>query len=353
VEFRFNLNSMELNRSVQAAPAEAAQALFWKKTLHHATGKMFRERAKMVSIILMKKALFTVILLLVAAGCHDRETERLRLSFVTGENWRGKAEIAKYEGNITRYGQKRPANLILVTVIEPFNLSQMVKSDTGRDAVDVLKQNQLLSYTTGVYRYSQMNSVFWKVRTGAFLKAVMTSQEWCGQTFKEMRRNGPVLNFRYNSYWEGEAVGESKYEERMGESFVLYDELPLVVRSDDFEKLPGLRVFPLLMSSQVNRPDWDIYSAQRRPAFTPAVVSVSSEKIQSLKGEVAARKISVSWEEGGARKMEDFYIDARSADRTLLAWRRYDGSLFQLKSLHYVPYWKMNHNGDTLESRVR
>lgn len=293
-------------------------------------------------------------LLLVAAACTPKPADSPRFHFpwLAEAQWRSAAEIASYRGEVTRYGAARPAQLDLITVSEPFNLKQLVKAEKpDASSVTALKQNQVLSYQTGVYPYRQMNGLFWRTGDGSLLKATMTSQEWCGQTMKELRKEGDHLRFSYSSYWEDEATGTAVVrvpEMEAGERAVLYDELPLLVRTTEFRHYRKLYVFPLLMSSQVRRPDWDIGAPARTPRYLPAVSQPQAESLTIAGKTYEALRIEISWTEAGAKRVETFWVDTKSPHRTLLRWKRYDDSVFTLESQSFAPYWQLNRPGDRL-----
>lgn len=293
---------------------------------------------------------FVVITTIVFTSCGPKAQDetRFQLPFLDRPEWKGKAEIARYSGTIIRYGQFRPASLVLITVWEPFHPKELVKSDTGKDAIGALKQNQVWSYQTGVYPYRQMNSLFWRPENGELLKATMSTQEWCGHTFKDLRREGGHLRLSYNSYWEGEAVGELRIAIPGGPT-LLYDELPLALRSDVVRRNGNVHVFPLLMSSQVKRPDWDIFGEPRTPAFEPG--SIVTEQVKKQIGGIEHNVFRTTVEvQRGTNKLRDIYfIDADSPNRTLLRWERYDGSVLTLEKVTFAPYWQMHKNGDTLD----
>lgn len=252
----------------------------------------------------------------------------------------GIAEIARFTGTVQRYGVMRNATLDLITVYEPWNPGQDVKSESRSNAY-ALKQNQVLSYNTGVYPYRQMNSLFWNAENQAFIKASMTSQEWCGQTFKELRTVAGKLRFFFNSYWEGEASGTRFLEPQKDPNRAfLYDELPLLVRS---ENLPtgSIKLFPMLMSSQVKSPYWDIGNEKVNPGFIEATIERNREEAAQPGFEV----VSVHFELGGKNRVDRFYIDE---NRRLIKWERNDGGVFTLTSTHRAKYWELNGPGAQL-----
>ena len=324
----------------------------------------------------MRFKLFIMLLLgsclVNAAGCYDGGGARLRAAplghsryftfpWLDRLEWKGQAELARYTGKVLRYGQRRLAELFLITVTEPFNLKQMVKSENDNIGTLALKQNQLLSFQTGVYPYRQMNSVFWQVGRGNLLKASMTSQEWCGQSFKEARILPNHLQLTYNSYWEGEGTGymrvplpQTSSGAKSGKKLLLlYDELPLLVRSPQLEQYSTFWLFPLLMSSQVLRPDFDVGKPARRPNFVRAKLDFAKVKFKlGSKSFSQVQRVSVRFKDpGGGRQKEQrdlFYVHDKGANRVLLAWERHDGSRLDLQGLYYAPYWKLNRLHDKL-----
>ncbi len=288
--------------------------------------------------------------LLFAIGCSRTPADETRflLPFLERSEWKGKAEIARYSGTIIRYGQFRPASLVLITVWEPFHPTELVKSDSGKGAVGALKQNQVLSYQTGVYPYRQMNSLFWRPESGTLLKATMSTQEWCGHTFKDLRREGGHFRLSYNSYWEGEAAGELRIAIPGGVT-LLYDELPLALRSDTLRKDGSIHVFPLLMSSQVKRPDWDIFGESRTPDFEPGKLTTDHTTLLIKGKSHNVFMTGVEFERGKNRLRDTYFFDADSPNRTLLRWERHDGSVLTLDKVTFAAYWQMNKNGDTLD----
>jgi hypothetical protein len=243
---------------------------------------------------------------------------------------------------VIRYGEPRNATLSLITVYEPWNQSEAVKAETNVSSNSyALKQNQVLTYQTGVYPYRQMNSLFWDSKSHSFLKASMTTQEWCGQTFKELRPVAGKLRFFFNSYWEGESSGTRFLEPpgNPGRAF-LYDELPLIVRS---KSLPSgkIRLYPMLMSSQVKRPYWDIGEKETAPTFIDATV----EKNQEETAAGAIEVITVQFEMGDKMRVDRFYVNQQ---RRLIRWERNDGGVLNLVSTHRAKYWQLHGTADAL-----
>ena len=122
----------------------------------------------------------------------------------------GKAEFNIYDAQIARYGIPRPCEVLHILVRELFDPKQLVKPDSPNqpDAIAVLKLNQILHVPTGLYVYQQMHSNFWRVDNAQLLKFSLTSNDSCGNTFKEARREGDHLAYEYHTYWDGMADGK-------------------------------------------------------------------------------------------------------------------------------------------------
>jgi hypothetical protein len=293
---------------------------------------------------------FFISVILFSGACRgpDEDAKRLRFGFLEDARYQGQAEIAIYQGRIQRYGQMRDAELTLITVTEPVNPDERVKSEGRGPAVAGLKQNQLLTFQTGVYPYRYMNTLLWNQSTGRLFKVSMTSQDWCGQTAKTFLPTGGAGRMDFSSYWEGEGQGSLVVtippETGLSRS-ILYDELPLIVRSAEAENFRELQMFPLLMSSQVYRPDWDIGGSRRTPRFEPASWSVESVRA-ALPANRDAWKITVR--HGPDKALADEFLVEKSPNRTLLSWKRYDGGELVLKRHTFADYWKRNKPGDAL-----
>ena len=95
----------------------------------------------------------------------------------------------------SRYGQPRQTEVLHILVREPFELRQMVKPDNWQrpGVIQVLKMNQVLHIPTGLYVYQQMQSNFWRADNARLAKFSLTSNDSCGNTYKEARRGGEIF----------------------------------------------------------------------------------------------------------------------------------------------------------------
>ena len=165
------------------------------------------------------------------------------------EQWyAGKAELSTYNLQQARYGEIRNGEAVLIFVTEDFSTNKLVKLDEPEktdDKMRVLKMNMTKNFVTGIYPYSMMLSVFTPVSKEGkekTLKADCSSQEWCGQTFSQLKLKGNDYNWQLHSYFEKEGEQDKKLD-----AVVIEDELwnririnPSSLPQGKVSLLPGL-----------------------------------------------------------------------------------------------------------------
>lgn len=167
-----------------------------------------------------------------------------------GDYWyQGEAEITRYELSQNRYEDVHPGEAVLIFVTEDFLTDEQVKNDRyqNSNSVSVLKTNLIRRFSTGLYDYSIMTSVFTPVNNRdwpATLKVTTGSQDWCGQTFMQLNYRKGAYQMQLNSYFESE--GDEEME--VGRA-VLEDELlnririnPDALPTGEIEVFPGTTV---------------------------------------------------------------------------------------------------------------
>jgi len=247
----------------------------------------------------------------------------------------GRAEIDAYEATIKRYGILRSLTAYLVVVKEDLSKAQLVKADPGHDPGDlrtVLKLNHVVNYQTGIYSYHQMASCFFDRGTMDLVKLSLTSNEWCGNTYKEYTRRDGRGTLHVHTYWDNQA--EATYDLPTGPDVVFYDALPMWIRS-----LPqsagterALRLLPSQIESKGPRPE----------AQAATLVAAREEGIVVPAGRFRALR----WELRTAGGPPDVYWTACDAPHVLVAWDRGDGGAYRLKWTQRLAYWTLNRPGD-------
>ncbi|CAA6830216.1 MAG: FIG00930336: hypothetical protein [uncultured Aureispira sp.] len=136
--------------------------------------------------------------------------------------YQGKAEITSYELKQARYGEIRAGSAVLVFVTEPFSKSKQVKlNNTSRnkeDVIKVLKLNFTKKFTTGIYDYSILQSIFTPIDLDHYkhsIKATTSLQEWCGHTYTQLNLQSYKYKVLLKSYFETEGDQEYQIEQAM------------------------------------------------------------------------------------------------------------------------------------------
>ena len=119
----------------------------------------------------------------------------------------GLAEITRYELKQAQYRDVHNGDAVLIFVTEDFLADKHVKRERGDGpSVSVLKLNATSKFTTGLYPYSIMTSVFTPVAPDQkhSLKVTSTAQEWCGHTFIQLNRRDSGYHATVRSYFQSE-----------------------------------------------------------------------------------------------------------------------------------------------------
>lgn len=128
-----------------------------------------------------------------------------------GDYWyQGKAEVSRYELQQNRYADVHPGEAVLIFVTEDFLTDKQVKNEnyTHPNSTPILKMNMTRKFTTGLYDYMIMSSVFTPVKVKDFpqtLKVATTTQEWCGHTYQQLNFRDGLYKNTLHSYFENEA----------------------------------------------------------------------------------------------------------------------------------------------------
>ncbi|MEM6765232.1 MAG: hypothetical protein AAF824_01310 [Bacteroidota bacterium] len=179
----------------------------------------------------MNKVLTIIVLagsLLTASSCNELSSHSADNGAPSYEPWQpseefkkhwysGKAEVASFALQQSRYGDLHQGNAVMIFVAEDFSLSKQVKLDYPRgasnDKTSILKMNMVKKFTTGIYPYSMMLSVFTPVERGYqphTLKTSTTIQEWCGHVFSQLNLREEAYELKEFSYFESEGDSQRK-----------------------------------------------------------------------------------------------------------------------------------------------
>ncbi|KAA9345581.1 hypothetical protein [Adhaeribacter soli] len=190
-------------------------------------------------------------LLLLACSCQgggEKKRTEKDINFTEfGKYWyQGQAEVNTYELEQFRYGEKRPAEAVLIFVTEDLSKKTHIKPDApAKDQVGVqkvLKLNLTKKFTTGIYPYSMMLSVFSPVyEEMPALKITGSCQEWCGQTFTQLNYRPQAYEALQRSYFESDGDRELTLKARSeDELWTLIRLNPKLVPTGNLDLIPGL-----------------------------------------------------------------------------------------------------------------
>ena len=214
----------------------------------------------------MQKFLFLLLSIFIVTACDTRQapsTEAIQgTALKTADTsappldkywYQGKGEVSRYELQQNRYQDVHPGEVVLIFVTEDFLTDKQVKNERYQDekSVKILKTNQLRRFTTGLYDYSVMTSVFTPVDTKTLprtLKATNSTQDWCGQAFMQLNWRDNAYQAQIRSYFEQE------HDQNLSVSgAVLEDELfnrirlnPAALPTGQVQMVPSLSILRLL-----------------------------------------------------------------------------------------------------------
>lgn len=187
-----------------------------------------------------------------------------------GDYWyQGQAELTSYDLEQARYGEVHRGEAVLIFVTEDFSRAKQVKLDhpeaAGDDRAKVLKLNLTKKFTTGIYPYSMMTSVFTPVDLSPTLKVTTSSQEWCGHTFTQLNRTPAGYRLTELSYFESEGDETLDLEDAVPE-----DGLWTVIRIDPSALPTGrVRLIPGTMFQRLRHQPWQPREADAALAPDP------------------------------------------------------------------------------------
>lgn len=277
------------------------------------------------------KALFGSALMLVLLACGGTNGPAIRESGNPGTiavnfntAWAdtsfwddGKAEVAVYNATRTIYKKQRRFEYTVITVSETFNKKYRVKTEDYQrsDLYNVMKLNAFARIQTDKYPYHFLSSLFFlRSNTISADKFTISSQEWCGNTFKSFLNQDNHFLFSYNSYWDGEGRGERKLEN----DFLFEDQLGYSLRSLKFRE--GLQFRARVLSAQISNKVTDNGFYDARFTVTNAGTTW---------------KVTVQLAEG----KQNEYVFAAAYPNLLLQQRTWDARNLKLKNVSRYAYW--------------
>jgi hypothetical protein len=254
----------------------------------------------------------------------------------------GLAELSSYRATVNRYGEMRPAEVVLVYVTEPMNRRTWIKDDecSEADRVNVLKLNVSLKFQTGVYPYSVLTSVFAPVdayRNERFspAKISISVQEWCGHVFQSIWPGEREFASLTLSYFASE--GEHQESEATPEGALYEDALLIQLRELDGPFANGGAWHGAMVPSL-----WVARKAHRPARPVDATITRS----QVMREGSPVHHFEVRY----GTNTHTYDVETTGAHR-VLSWHGSDGEEATLIQTARIPYWSLNHNGDEQHRR--
>jgi hypothetical protein len=257
----------------------------------------------------------------------------------------GQAELASYTLSYPRYGSARPGTAVAIFVAETFANSLRVKSDPGvrgkDDEFSVMKLNLVEDFQTGVYDYNLMLSSFVATESvngrppGVLTKATWSSQEWCGNLFKQAIVEDGAVRVNSHSYFDGE--GDQEVRELTSQpALASEDALLLWARGMAWPVLkPGeSRKVPALGSLQRAR-------FKKGPAQIGELAlerAASSRKVTVPAGEFEVEEFTATFSGGPKRT----FLVEKAAPHRIVAYSDAEGVKAELLAAERMKYWEMN-----------
>lgn len=259
----------------------------------------------------------------------------------------GKAEISSYRVVQPRYGESREGYGVLIFVTEDLNRNSYIKVESptpDADRVYVLKLNNILKFTTGIYDYSVMTSVFSAVEGVAgsnpfeLMKINLSSQEWCGHIFDEIRVVDGEVRGALNSYFERE--GLRTYSLVMPEGFQSEDDLLIQIR-----ELKG----PMMQAGESRpvrllRSLWSYRTRHRPHALVNAILSKGTPEAVTASGK---SHNATPWRLAAGDWSKTIWVE-KSYPHRILKWKDASDGSGELIMTIREPYWRQKKTQDEI-----
>lgn len=261
---------------------------------------------------------------------------------VFGKHWyQGKAEVSRFALKQSRYGVVREGNAVQIFVTEDFLKDAQVKKERGNGPADtVLKLNYVKKYTTGIYPYSIMTSVFSKVSGNPYEtpKVSFSSQEWCGHIYSQLNLEPKLKDYRLRTHSYFQEPGDV---DRKLKRTLLEDEIWTVLRINPSAlPLGEVQIMPSLEFSRL----W--HKELQGEAATLSLTTVNDATFSNQ----PLYRLKLAYASG--RSLEIFFDAA--APFSIYGWREkhLDGTQSEAVRTHQelLPYWALN-GPDQVEKR--
>lgn len=275
---------------------------------------------------IMLLSLLTIPLLMLGFASDDTKSpDAYKSTLGQLQTWDdGLAEMCYYDATKSIYGKQRKYTRVHIFVRQWNDRDTGVKTSNPKSAtaVPVFKFNIAEEIPTENYNYRFLTMLFQHRSTLAPQKLVVSSQEWCGATFKHLRWKDNSLVAKQFSYFESEADTEEKAAADVwpfAASFAIAREFAATGKSPTIRAwLPPLRSTHGSPLREIT--DWEIMRAQPTQLRVPA-------------GTFRAVKVTIHF----GKQQCQYWIESNAPYR-LLKFDGFDES-FALRGVETRAYW--------------
>ena len=303
----------------------------------------------------MRRNLRATVLLFGLIACQSAPLEEARASQSPGttyspEFWThwsdGKAELAGYAIETSRYGEKRSGHVVTIFVTETLSHKSRVKTNQPQDGnhYPVMKLNLIKDFQTGIYDYNTMLSAFVTLQAndhlpiGHITKVSFSSQEWCGHVYHQLLFSRGKIHETSHSYFQDEADADRTF--KSPPRLMSEDSILLWARGMSGPRLqPGEQaIVPMINSLYRARLD-HVKLQTTRATLTR---HPNKESLTTPAGTFSVNRYAVSIEGGQSWTIlvDDVF------PHHIIAWENSAGEKAQLQGLFRESYWNKQRNQD-------
>ena len=304
----------------------------------------------------MHRNLRVTVLLFGLIACQSAPLENARASQNPSDKYSkafwdhwsdGKAELAGYSIETSRYGEKRVGHAVAIFVTETLAHETRVKTNQPQDGshYPVMKLNLTRDFQTGIYDYNTMLSAFVTLAQndhlpiGHITKVSFSSQEWCGHVYHQLLFNRGEIQETSHSYFQDEADQDRKF--KSPPRLLSEDSILLWARGMSGPKLkPGEQAYVPMINS-LYRARLDHVKLQTTRATLSRHPEQSS--VTTPAGTFAVNRYAVNIEGG-----QSWMILVEDAfPHRIIEWEITSGERAQLQGMFRESYWSKQKNKDT------
>lgn len=286
-----------------------------------------------------------LIFLCQSTGCVEAESNAAgpaepptaaKTDFVEMEYWNdGLAEMCYYDATDEIYGKPRSYTRTMLMNrewMDPDTMVKFVGADISK-AVPVFKITIAEEIPTENYNYRYLVSQYLRRSDLRFEKLAVSSQEWCGTTFKQLKRGKDRITLNGFSYFEGE--GDQTFTLPADANVYPREALFALARQVAISsESRETTVMSRLRSTHLQKPQ------TRKLTLVP---KAKTQRVTVPAGTYTARLVQLK---KGEQVLAEYLVDA-SAPHLLLRYEdRESGHNFALRAFEKRAYWDRSSKSD-------